>query len=183
MADENQLARYLRSGGQANALLAPYSYAPSEYTTADEMRQERISQMFGWDTSRPGREFLMRALTQLPQLPLAIPHTTTAWAGRTPSAITGGRPRGNVPYDYMEEYHPHLAPLANSSSGIQQRFPLTLQAGSRMGYRAQDPMPSAHYNRLVRMLDDGYGNRNSPSANLRTSQERAWWLNRIPGGE
>jgi hypothetical protein len=27
------------------------------------MRQERISQALGWDTSRPGREFAMRALT------------------------------------------------------------------------------------------------------------------------
>jgi hypothetical protein len=50
----------------ADNLLAVYSYPPSEYTTADEMRQERISQGLGWDTSRPGREFLVRALTQLP---------------------------------------------------------------------------------------------------------------------
>lgn len=50
----------------ADNLLSPYSYPISEYTTDDEMRQERVSQALGWDTSRPWRELGMRALTQLP---------------------------------------------------------------------------------------------------------------------
>ena len=42
------------------------SYAPSEFTTANELLDERISQGLGWDTTHPGQEFLRRALTQLP---------------------------------------------------------------------------------------------------------------------
>lgn len=70
-----------------------YSYPPSEFTSPAEMQQERISQMFGWDTSRPGREFLRRALFELP---LAMRSSAGArigtdhtWASQTPSAVLG----------------------------------------------------------------------------------------------
>jgi hypothetical protein len=76
----------------------PLSYPISEYTTPEEMRQERISQAFGWDTSRPGHEFLRRLPLLLQAIPVRSPMgarigNDTAWAARTPSAITGGDPR------------------------------------------------------------------------------------------
>lgn len=145
----------------------------------------------GWLAEHPTAQAFAE---RLPMLPLAIGNPAVAWAGRTPGivrgpgslheggpTITGGRP--DAPIRMREAIGLDLLPISESSAGLQARFPNTLRIGSRMGYRGGDPMPPAHYNRLLRLIQQGHDNRNAPPGNLRTPTERSWWLQRIPGGE
>jgi len=81
--------------GLGDAFRTPYSYPTSEFTTPAEMQQERISQMFGWDTSRPGLEYLRRAVPMMLSPPLA-------WRGAGPRMNAVGAEIGALADRYRQ---------------------------------------------------------------------------------
>jgi hypothetical protein len=98
---------------------APYSYAPSEFTTADEMRQERVSQALGWDTSRPWRKLGMDAATYLP---LALRSPAGARMPLTSPRPSPTPPPGPWQPGYLDtwlqgRYQPAARPQARQPSG------------------------------------------------------------------
>jgi hypothetical protein len=135
--------------------------------------------MAGWLQQNPtAPEFAKRA----PQLLMAIPHPATAWAARTPSAITGGKPRGAARDFRMGD---DLSQWFDSSTGLRGINANSMT--SELGFSGNSPtssflMSPRNADTLRRMMVLGEAeNRNSPRTNLRTPSERGWWL-RGPGG-
>jgi hypothetical protein len=130
------------------------------------------------------KEFGARVL----QGPVPFTHGTAAWAARTPfaqrhSAITGGKPVSDPPLWWDDILIPSLREYQaqiNSSTGLVARNRNSIQ--STLGMTNETPVTRAQFDRAQRFLDEGYTNRNSPASNLRTPQERGWWLDTIPGG-
>jgi hypothetical protein len=170
----------------------PLTYPVSEYTTRSEMRDEDISQGFGWNVNAPSARMREQLIKHLPVVLGFLSPRNFGWASRTPSAITGGNRHGHVPYDYIPEYAaPHVRAIADSSAGLVQRDPRAFTMGpdplgrtpAQLFYRGDSSMPrrqADHFRRAI--VEQGPQNRNTPASDLRTPLERAWWLDRNPGG-
>jgi hypothetical protein len=157
----------------------PRSYPASEFTTPDEMRQERISQALGWDTTRPGEEFRNRLglLAQLGLLAARSPHgarigNDAVWAARAPSGVTGGNPSGKFLGNNFHSIYDSSRMLP-----LRAENPVT-----GLGFRGDTPLPPTQYNRMLQFFEEGHANRNAPASSLRTPRERGWWLDNVPGG-
>jgi hypothetical protein len=107
MAEPYGMADYLQGRQRlVNAMMAPpRSFAPSEYTTPDEMRQERISQALGWDTTRPGRAALERLFAS-PQGAFASFAMRPAPAGPVSLSPNFGRMHNEFRHDIMQRNFP-----------------------------------------------------------------------------
>jgi hypothetical protein len=116
----------------------PLSYAPSEFTTADEMRLERGSQRFGRDLNAPiWPQFRERLPLLLQMMPTRSPlgariGTDHAWASQTPSAIL----------------YPELG------TSLAKRYPFAFRDRARAPFAEPPQLPASNNNRPFLRRED-----------------------------